>query len=451
MIRIRQIEVNINEDSIDKIKYSISKKLNINSNDIKDIKINKKSIDARHKPNINFIYEVDIDVVNEDNILKHNKSIDILKTPIEEYKIELIGTKKLNNRPIIVGSGPAGLYTAYNLAKNGYKPIIIERGQDVDNRVKTVETFFDINKLDTNCNVQFGEGGAGTFSDGKLNTLVKDPNFRNKEVLKIFVECGANPDILYTNKPHIGTDKLREVVKNLRNKIISMGGTFRFNTCLTNIMIKDNKIDSIEVNNNEIIKTDLLVLAIGHSARDTFELLLNNNLDMEAKPFAIGIRIQHKQEMINMSQYGMKSHPKLENASYKLTYHSTNNRGVYSFCMCPGGFVVNASSEENRLAINGMSNSKRDTNNANSAIVVTITPDDFGNKPLDGVKFQRNLEAKAYKLGNGNIPVQLFKDYNSNNISKSFKDIEPVFKGNTTFANINDIFPDYINDALKEG
>lgn len=451
MIRVRQIEVDVNNDNKENIIKSIARKLKINFNDIKDIKINKQSIDARHKPIINYIYEVDISVSNENNILKYNKSNDVLKTPDERYICNITGNKNLKYRPIIIGAGPAGLFAAYNLARFGYKPLIIERGEKVEDRVKTVEDFWNNDILNINSNVQFGEGGAGTFSDGKLNTLVKDPDFRCKEVFNIFVNSGANPNILYVNKPHIGTDKLRDVIINMREEIIRRGGTFMYNTCLTNIILEDNKVKQIEINNKELLDTEILILAIGHSARDTFKLLFDNKMSIDPKPFAIGIRIQHNQKTINKSQYGVEEHKILENASYKLTYHASNNRGVYTFCMCPGGFVVNSSSEEGRLAINGMSNSKRDTKNANSAILVTITPEDFGNNPLDGIAFQRRLEEITYSLGKGNIPVQLFKDYKDNKLSNSFKSIDPIFKGKTNFADLNQIFPEYINTALKEG
>ena len=451
MIRVRQVVVDINKNSKDNIIKSVSKKLHINPYEIIDFKINKESIDARHKPNISYIYEVDIKLNNEKLILKNNKSNDILETPCENYSFKPNGIVKLKNRPIIIGSGPAGLLAAYNLAKEGYNPLIIERGKRVDERVEDVSRFWNEGILDTNSNVQFGEGGAGTFSDGKLNTMVKDPNFRCKKVFELFVSAGADENILYVNKPHIGTDKLREVVKNIRNEIISLGGEFRYSTLLTNIIIENNTLKEIEVNNNEIIPCEVLVLAIGHSARDTFEMLINNNINIEAKPFAIGIRIQHKQDLINKSQYGMSENQKLGAASYKLTYHSSNNRGVYTFCMCPGGFVVNSSSEKNRLSINGMSNHARNTENANSAILVTISPEDFGKKPMDGINFQRILEEKTYTIGNGSIPVQLFKDYKENKVSNSFNKIKPIFKGKTNFANLNDIFPNYINDALKEG
>lgn len=451
MIRVRQVSVNVDKSSIEDIKNNTAKKLKINPNDILNLSINKESIDARYKPDLYYIYEVDIEVKNENAILKKNKSNDILRTPNEEYSFNKCGSTNLKTRPIVVGSGPAGLMAAYMLSKKGFKPLIIERGEKVEDRVNTVNKFWEDGILNTNSNVQFGEGGAGTFSDGKLNTLVKDKEHIGKEVFRIFVESGAPSEILYVNKPHIGTDLLRNVVINIRKKIIEMGGEFRYNTILTNIYTKNNKLVKIEVNNEEIIECEVLILAIGHSARDTFKMLYENNIVMKPKPFAIGVRIQHPQDLINKSQYGVEKHEKLGSASYKLTYHTSNNRGVYTFCMCPGGYVVNSSSEEKRLAINGMSNHARDSKNANSAILVTITPDDFGNNPLDGIAFQRKLEELTYNLGNGNIPVQLFKDYKENVITKSFNTVEPIFKGNTKFANINEIFPDYMNIALKEG
>ena len=443
MIRVRQVKVHIDSNNLVK---KIASKLNIKENEIKSYKIIKESIDARDKNNLFYIYEVDVEVLNEDTILKNNKSDDILKSEPINYKIEVTGTNKLDKRPIIVGSGPAGLFSAYYLAKLGYKPIIIERGEEVEKRIKSVEEFWNNNKLNVNSNVQFGEGGAGTFSDGKLNTLVKDKLGRKDEVLKIFTEFGADPSILYKNKPHIGTDVLMKIVKNMRDKIISWGGTYRFSTTLTDINIDNNKIKSIVVNDNEEIETDILILAIGHSARDTFKMLYEKKIIMSPKPFALGIRIMHPQEMINMNQYGTN---KLGSADYKLTYKASNNRGVYSFCMCPGGFVVNASSENNRLAINGMSYSKRDSGVANSAIVVTVNPSDYGTHPLDGIEFQRSLEEKAYNIGNGNIPVQLYGDYKKNKISDKLN-YNPCIKGNYNYSNINDIFPNYINESLKE-
>jgi len=448
MIRIRQVKANINASNEELIK-NIADKLKIKHEEIVEYTIKKKSLDARDKQDIHYVYEFDVKVKDENKILKR-KSKDILKSPNEEYIFNITGTKKLEHRPIIIGAGPAGLFCGYMLAKYGYRPIIIERGEPVDDRIKTVEKFWQTGELNKESNVQFGEGGAGTFSDGKLNTLVKDKMFRNKKVLEIFVEAGAPEDILYINKPHIGTDLLRDIVKNLRNKIIQMGGEFKFNSCLTNINIENGKIKSIEINHNEIINTEVLVLAIGHSARDTFRMLNNNKIEMSAKSFAIGVRVQHKQDMINKSQYGENNFPELPTASYKLTYKASNGRGVYTFCMCPGGFVVNSSSEQNRLAINGMSNFKRDEENANSAVIVTITPDDFGEEALDGLKFQERLEEITYQKGNGKIPVQLFGDFKENKISKEFKDVKPVIKGDYNFTNLQEIFPEYITDSLIE-
>jgi len=451
MIRVRQVKVNVLVDNKESLYKVISKKLKVNVSDIKGYKIIKKSIDARYKPDLFYIYEVDIDLVCENEILKRNKNnIDVMITPKEEYIMPSKGNIVLNNRPVVVGSGPAGLFCGYLLALCGYRPLIIERGEMIEDRVNTVEKFWNTGKLNKESNVQFGEGGAGTFSDGKLNTLTKDKFNRCRFVFEKFVECGANDEILFSNMPHIGTDVLRDVVINLRNKIVNLGGKFLYNSCLTDINVINNKVKSIVINNNVVVDTDVLVLAIGHSARDTFEMLYNLGLQMEAKPFAMGIRIQHSQEIINTNQYGYNYYKELPQASYKLTYKSSNGRGVYSFCMCPGGYVVNASSEDNKLAINGMSYYKRDSKNANSAIVVTVTPDDFGADVLDGVKFQRELEEKAYRLRNGNIPIQLLKDYYDNKESNSFGEVEPVFKGKYNFANLNELYPEYINESLKE-
>lgn len=452
MIRVRQIKVNVKEDNEDILLNLVSKKLKIKKDDIISYVINKKSLDCRYKPDLYYIYEVDVDVINEDIILEtFKKNTDILLTPSKEYKLPIKGNMKTDKRPIIIGSGPAGLFCGYLLSLMEYKPIIFERGECIEDRVNTVNKFFNDGIINKESNVQFGEGGAGTFSDGKLNTLTKDNFNRGRFVFDTFVSCGASKDILISNMPHIGTDELRKVIINMRNKIKSMGGTILYNSCLTNINIVSNKISSIEINNSQIIDTDILVLAIGHSARDTFKMMYDKGIIMESKPFAVGLRVQHKQDMINRCQYGDNYDKNLASASYKLTYKSSNGRGVYSFCMCPGGYVVNASSEEYRLAINGMSYSKRDSGIANSAIIVTVTKDDYGSGVLDGIEFQRRLEEKAYNLGKGNIPVQLLGDYYKNIETKEFGSIIPLFKGRYSFANLNYLYPEYINKALKEG
>ena len=449
MIRVRQVKLGFLNNSMKEIKIKTARLLKIDPCQINDIIIVKESIDARKKDNIFYVYEVDAKVTDEERVLKKTKSGDIFKTPEEKYQFPILGNKKLLHRPIIVGSGPAGLFCAYQLAKYGYKPLIIERGEKMENRIETVETFFKSGHLNPNSNVQFGEGGAGTFSDGKLNTLVKDKFFRGKEVFEIFVSCGADKEIMYLNQPHIGTDVLRKVIINLRNKIIEMGGEIRYQTCLTEIKIDDNKINKLIINNNEEIPCDILVLAIGHSARDTITMLYNNHLEMSAKPFAIGVRVEHLQEMVNKNQYGSYYH-NFKPASYKLTYTTKKGRGVYSFCMCPGGYVINSSSEEGMLAINGMSNHQRDTKNANSAIVVTINPEDFGKKALDGIAFQRELEKKAFEEGKGKIPLQLFKDFKDNKKSTSIGNIEPITKGAYELSNLNNILPEFVGEAIKE-
>ena len=449
MIRIKNIKINVENDNLCFLKKKIAKKIKVNDNDIINIVIKKKSIDARNKSEIFYVYDVCISLKNESGILKRISSSDVSFYEEELYKNVESGSDTLDYRPVVVGSGPCGLFAALILAENGYKPIVIERGEKIDDRVKTVQKFWDSNVLNPNSNVSFGEGGAGTFSDGKLNTLVNDKFCRIKKVFKTFIECGAPEEILYLQKPHIGTNVLRNVVKNLENKIVSLGGTFYFNSTVTDILTNDNHVVGVKINDKDIIDTSVLILAIGHSARDTFEMLYKKNVSMSAKPFAVGVRIQHNQVEIDKAQYG-KFYKELHPASYKLTFTASNKRGVYSFCMCPGGYVVNASSICNHLAINGMSNHERDSENANSAIVVTVGPSDFGDNPMNGIKFQEKLENKAYELGRGQIPVQLLKDYKKNRISSSFGSVNPIFKGNYNFADLNLIFPDYVNEALKE-
>ena len=451
MIRVKQVKVSVRDNDINRIKMVVAKKIRVNVLDIKSIEIVKRSLDARYKPDLFYIYEVLIDVNNEIDVLNKNKSNnDVMVNTDDKYVFPVKGDIVLNKRIVIVGSGPAGLFCAYLLARMGYKPLVIERGEVLEERVVSVEKFWNDGKLNKESNVQFGEGGAGTFSDGKLNTLTKDKFNRCRYVFETFVSCGADKDIMISNMPHIGTDVLRDVVRNIRNKIIDMGGEFRYNSCLTKINIDGDKVRSIVINNEIKIDTDVLVLAIGHSARDTFEMLRDIGINMEPKSFSVGIRIQHPQEIINVNQYGDGYYKELGAASYKLTYKASNGRGVYSFCMCPGGYVVNASSEDGRLAINGMSYHKRDSENANSAIVVTVTPDDFGSGVMDGVKFQRELEERAYKLGNGNIPIQVLGDYYKNIDSSCLGNVKPIFKGGYSLSNLNKLYPEYVNESLKE-
>ena len=444
MIRVRQVKVNVKNDNIDKIKDELVRKLHVNLDDIIDVKFVKKSIDARRKDNVCFIYELDVSVKDVSKIKFDN---DVFFHENRDYCFSCNGSIKLLNRPIIVGSGPCGLFCAYELAKYGYEPIVIERGEEMDKRVQSVLDFWSNNRLNPNSNVQFGEGGAGTFSDGKLSTQIKDKNNRINEVLKVFVENGAPEEILYDFMPHIGTDKLRNVVKNMRNKIISLGGEFRYNSCLNDIFVSNGCLDSIKVN-DEIIKCDLLVLAIGHSARDTFRMLNKKGVNMFNKPFAVGLRVMHSQDMISHNQYG-EYYKYLKPASYKLTYNSYG-RGVYSFCMCPGGYVVNASSEEGRLVVNGMSNYDRSSGIANSAIVVTVNESDYGSKLFDGIVFQEKLEKLAYEIGLGNIPIQRYGDYVNGIKSSDFGKVIPEFMGKYSFSNLNQLFNSDINNCIKD-
>ena len=450
MIRVRNIKIPVDNDNYELVLKKVSKKLKIEENSIKNIKINKKSVDARDKNNVHFVYELYITLENEKQVLKRNKSNDISYIEEKFYNFKKTGTKKMKYRPIIIGSGPAGLFCAYTLAEQGFKPIIIERGEPIDDRIKTVNEFWENGTLKENSNVQFGEGGAGTFSDGKLNTLVKDKESRMKKVFEVFVKCGAPEEIMYVNNPHIGTDILRNVVINMRNKIIEMGGEFRYNTTLTDIIINDNKIEKIVLNSKELLPCETLVLAIGHSARDTFKMLYEKGLNMHSKPFAVGLRIIHDQELINKKQYG-NFYKFLEPASYKLTYKTKEGRGVYSFCMCPGGYVVNSSSKKERLVINGMSNYKRDSKFSNSAIVVTVNQEDYGYDTFDGVKFQERLEKKAYEIGKGLIPSQKFMDFVNNDTSKDLSFIKNAIKGKYISCNINNLLPNYISSSIKEG
>ncbi len=446
MIRIRQIKIEALTNSKEKLKEKIAKKLKITPNEIKSFSIERESIDARNKENIFYVYEVYVVVSNEEKILKNQNDLDIFKALKEKYTFK--STKKLKDQPIIVGCGPSGLFAALILAENGNPPLIIERGDKIEERIKKVTTFWEEGKLDENSNVQFGEGGAGTFSDGKLNTLIKNKDNRMTKVFETFVRFGAPKEILYSYKPHIGTDVLRTVMIKMREYIKSLGGIFLYNTCLTDLCIENQTIKGILVNHKEFMPCKHLILAIGHSARDTFELLYNKKVDMTAKDFAVGVRVMHPQDKIDASLIGEKYKAVLSPTTYKLTHTCQNKRGVYSFCMCPGGYVVNASSSKEHLAINGMSNYKRDSGFANSAIVVTININDFGPHPLEGMTFQNELEKKAYQIGKGCIPCQTLKDFKENKVTEKPK-INGI-KGDYTFANLNAIFPEYINESLKE-
>lgn len=453
MIRIQQLKLKLGE-SEQKLPAMAAKKLRISTEHIEKFQIRKKSIDARKKPALFFVYTVDVEINpvcgSENHLIKRAKDKNVLPVNTVSYSALVTGSIPLA-QPIVVGAGPAGLFCTYMLASAGYRPILLERGGDVDERSQAVERFWESGLLDPECNVQFGEGGAGTFSDGKLNTLVHDKLGRSRFVLETFVKFGAPECILYDSKPHIGTDVLKTVVKAMRQEIIRLGGTVCFHQKLTDIEITDKKRE-IVINHTKRMPFTVLVLALGHSARDTISMLYDRNMEIEPKAFAVGVRVEHPQAVINEVQYGAENGPKMDAAPYKVTAKASDGRGVYSFCMCPGGYVVNASSEPGRLAVNGMSNAARDSKNANSAIIVSVTPEDFPNpSPLAGFAFQRDLEEKAYQEGRGKIPVQLYKDYKRRQCSTAFGDYLPCTKGETTFGNLRSILPDAIGNALEEG
>jgi len=449
MIRVNEVKLSLDEN-IKSLKNKIAKKLRISPQEIISYSIYKESIDARKKNEISLVYTVDVEVQNEDKVLSKKKGL--RKSPNITYSEVKTGEHILTSRPVIIGTGPAGLFAGIILAQRGFKPILLERGQDVDTRTNDVDEFWRKRKLNPESNVQFGEGGAGTFSDGKLTNRTKDLRYR--KVLEEFVNAGAPEEILYSYKPHIGTDNLKTVVKNIRQGIIELGGEIRFGNKVTDIIIKDGKIVGIEINNSEKLDTQVLVLAIGHSARDTYEMLNNRNIKIRQKPFSMGVRIEHPQSLINNSQYKQYAeHPRLGAADYKLTYQSRNGRAVYTFCMCPGGAVVAAASEVETVVTNGMSEYARDKTNANSALLVQINTDDFeSDHPLAGVEFQRKWERAAFELGGGNYnaPAQLVKDFLMDKASVKIGNVNPSYFPDVKLTNLKKCLPEYVVESMKE-
>jgi len=446
-IIVSDIKVSLDTSREEALSLAI-KRAGIKKENLKSFKIAKESIDARKKSDICLVYSFVLEVPSDLRFKRANVRM------LEEKNEETIeyGNIKLKNRPIVIGAGPCGLYAALTLAKWGFRPIVIERGSSVENRVKKINDFWNNSKLDSECNVQFGEGGAGTFSDGKLTTRINDR--RCEQVLEEFYLAGANEEILYKAKPHIGTDVLKKVVATLRNKIISLGGEVYFDSKVTNISQKDGRINGVFVNNERLIECEICIFAIGHSARDTFKMLYDSGIQFQQKPFSIGVRIEHPQEVINKAQYGEEyTHERLGAADYQLFYKS-GNRTVYSFCMCPGGIVVASASEPDTIVTNGMSEYARDRANANSALVVSVEPTDFGsNHPLSGIDFQRRWEKLAYEIGGRNYkaPIQKLRDFMLNIPSTSVGKVIPSYTGGVTLANLNDCLPGYVTDAMKEG
>lgn len=463
MIRVSNIELGLNDEE-NNLKQIIANKLNISDDEILSLNIFKKSLDARQKK-IKFIYTVDIKAKNETDLLLYwnekinpnstkpsNSKLSISKIIEEKYSYPVKGKQKLNSNPVIIGAGPAGLFAGLILSEAGYNPIIFERGKSIENRIKDVEHFWLTGELNTESNVQFGLGGAGTFSDGKLQTQIRDS--RIKKVLEEFVSAGASEEILYLNKPHIGTDCLQKIINNISSKIVDNRGIFIFNTKVKDLIIENNKVYGIKTEFGEL-KSDIVILAVGNSARDTFYMLAERGINIIPKDFAVGVRIEHHQDLINRALYKeYANHPKLKAAEYKLVYHSDKtNMSAYTFCMCPGGLVISSVSEENFITTNGMSFHNRAGQNANSAIVVPISLKNFGNKnPVAGIEFQRNWESKAFIAGGKNYfaPVQLLKDFLVGRESTGLGKIEPTYRPGIKLSDLNNCLPKYVCQTIKE-
>ena len=447
MIRIREIAMPP-EHNPAQLGFEAARLLKVQNSKVRQVKIVRRSIDARKKPDVKVVYTIDVAVEgNENKILKQSGCKRAAIAPVSYYKIPKTN-KKFEKRPVIVGFGPAGMFAALILAMAGCKPLVLERGEDAVTRHEKVEKFWATGQLDERTNVQFGEGGAGTFSDGKLNTGVNNP--RIGWILEKFVEFGAAEDILLDAKPHVGTDVLLHVVQNLRKKIIELGGEVRFNSQVVNIRSENGRLTGLELLDGGVVECDTAVFAIGHSARDTFVMLNQRGISMEAKPFAMGVRIEHKQSMIDQSQYGCEN-PSLPPADYKLVQHLEDGT-VYTFCMCPGGYVVAAASEDGGLVTNGMSYADRAGENANAALLVTIHPDDI---PYDGVmggvQWQREIEQAAYRLTDSyKAPAQKVGDFLADRPSDGPGEVQPTYRPGVTWCDLRCVLPQKITQALKE-
>ncbi len=447
MLRINNISLPLNAGE-QQLKQKAAQKLGVKETELQNFTVSKKSVDARNKNNVHFVYSIDC---NSSSLVR-DKDIEQLPE-VEQLTFNI---KADGVRPIVVGSGPAGMFAGLALAEAGLKPIILERGAPVEQRQKDVAAFWQGGELKANSNVQFGEGGAGTFSDGKLMTGIKKDKFTAK-VLQEFAAAGAPQEILYLAKPHIGTDKLRLVVKNIRQKILSLGGEYRFNSQLTGLVIKNNKLTAVKITDEKEtyeLPANKLFLAIGHSARDTFEMLYNLGVHMEQKPFSVGARIEHKQSLINKAQYGKAAEsPYLGAADYKMAVHLPNGRSVYTFCMCPGGVVVAAASEKGRVVTNGMSEFARAAENANSALLVGVSEKDFGSSPLAGMYFQRKLEENAFIAGGKSYraPAVLAGDFLRRKNSRNLGEVRPSYLPGVVLGGFKQVLPEEIADSLRLG
>ncbi|EKO3574210.1 NAD(P)/FAD-dependent oxidoreductase [Vibrio metschnikovii] len=454
MIRLTEIRLPLTHEE-GELREAIAKKLRIPAQQVLSFTLFKRGYDARKKNNIQLIYTLDVEVENEAELLATlSDDAHVRITPDMEYKFVAQAPADLTERPVVIGFGPCGLFAGLVLAQMGFKPIIVERGKEVRERTKDTFGFWRKRTLNPESNVQFGEGGAGTFSDGKLYSQVKDPHFYGRKVTTEFVAAGAPEEIMYVSKPHIGTFKLVTMIEKMRATILELGGEIRFSTRVDDIHQQDGKITGVTLSNGEVLHSRHVVLAVGHSARDTFEMLYQRGVYMEAKPFSVGFRIEHKQSMIDEARFGPSAgHPILGAADYKLVHHCKNGRTVYSFCMCPGGTVVAATSEEGRVVTNGMSQYSRAERNANSAIVVGIDPErDYPGDPLAGIRFQRELESGAYQLGGANYdaPAQTIGDFLAGREPNALGDVEPSFTPGIKLTDLSKALPAFAIEAIRE-